>query len=85
LNESGQGWRFRLAGTEIDRRWGRAVTGLDYSKLVAPRAFQAARREFEGIAQTPCGAFSVARVTFNTGRTATLEILRLPLRGNDGA
>jgi hypothetical protein len=85
LFERGEhGWRFRLAGTEIDRRWGRTVTGLDYTQLVSGEAFHSARREFECIAQTPCGTFTAARVTFNLGRRAALEILRLPLRASDG-
>ena len=79
------GWRFRLAGTEIDRRWGRPVTGLEYTELVSAEGFRAARQEFEGIAQTPCGSFSVATVTFKSGRRSTLEILRLPMRANDGS
>jgi hypothetical protein len=84
FERSEHGWRFRLAGTEIDRRWGRTVTGLEYPYLVAPNALQATRREFEGVAQTPCGSFSVAYVTFNSGRGAALEILRLPMRTDDG-
>ena len=79
------GWRFRLAGTEIDRRWGRSVTGLDFTKLISPEARQAALREFEGVAQTPSGSFAIGRVVLNSGRHATLEMLRLPLRANDGS
>lgn len=85
FERSEQGWRFRLVGTEIDRRWGRTVTGLDYAQLVSAEGFRAARREFEGIAQTPCGSFSVAHVAFSSGRRVTLEILRLPLRARDGS
>jgi hypothetical protein len=80
-----QGWRYRLTGTEIDRRWGRTLTGLDYARVSSPEAFQAVSREFEGIVQTPCGSLSVAQVAFNSGWYATLEVLRLPLRANDGS
>jgi len=81
----GQEWRFRLAGTEIDRRWGRTVTGLTYSELVAPEVAPILRREFEEVVRKPCGSWSVLRVEFTSGKRATLEILRLPLRARDGS
>ena len=80
-------WRFRVAGTEIERRWGRNFTGLDYLgiDIVSPRAAATMRREFELVTEFPCGAWSRRRVQFHSGRSAIIETLRLPLRDNDGA
>jgi len=88
LQRSADGaWRFRVAGTEIERRWGRNFTGLDYLgiDIVSPRAAATMRREFELVTEFPCGSWSRRRVQFHSGRSAIIETLRLPLRGNDGA
>ena len=83
----GEEWHFRVAGSEIERRWGRNFTGLDYLgiDIVSPRAAATIRREFELVTEFPCGAWSQRRVRFRSGRKAIIETLRLPLRGNDGA
>jgi hypothetical protein len=80
-----EAWRFRLAGTEIDRRWGKKVTGLDFTALVAPEVGPIMHREFDAIVRTPCGSWSVAHVEFSSGRGAPIEFLRLPLRARDGS
>ena len=87
LQRSADGeWLFRVAGTEIERRWGRNFTGLDYLgiDIVSPRAAATIRREFELVTQFPCGSWSQRRVRFRSGRKAIIETVRLPLRGNDG-
>ena len=37
LHRVGDGeWRFRLVGTEVDRRWGKPLTGLNCIEIAAP-------------------------------------------------
>jgi len=59
----GEEWHFRVAGSEIERRWGRNFTGLDYLgiDIVSPRAAAAIRREFELVTEFPCGSWSQRR------------------------
>jgi hypothetical protein len=78
-------WRFRLVGTEVDRRWGRQLTGLDPLEIVAPEIAPTICREFDEIVRQPCGSWSVRRVTIGSGRWAEIETLRLPLRTKDGS
>jgi hypothetical protein len=78
-------WRFRLVGTEVDRRWGRPLTGLNCIEIVAPEVAATILREFDQVARQPCGSWSVRRVELNSGRRATVETLRLPLRAGDGS
>jgi len=78
-------WRFRLAGTEVDRRWGRPLTGIDPLEIVAPEVAPNIRREFGEVVRQPCGSWSVRRVTIGSGRWADIETLRLPLRAKDGS
>ena len=77
-------WCFRLAGKEIDRRWGRPVTGLSFAEFVEPEVTPKLRRQFDEVVRRPCGSWSVGQVEFASGRAATLELLHLPLRGKDG-
>jgi hypothetical protein len=79
-------WRFRIAGTEIERRWERRFTGVNYLAIdiVAPRAADMMRREFCRIVNWPCGSWSRRTVKFQSGRAAVIETLRLPLRADDG-
>ena len=81
----GDEWLFRVSGTEIERRWGRNFTGLDYLgiDIVSSRAAVTIRREFELVTGLPCGSWSQRRVEFRSGRNAIIETLRLPLRAND--
>jgi hypothetical protein len=79
-------WRFRVAGSEIERRWGRKITGFNYFDIdiVSPRAVALMRREFRQVAEWPCGSWSRWQVEFHSGRHAVIETLRLPMRANDG-
>jgi hypothetical protein len=76
-------WRFRLVGTEIERRWGRVFTGMDCFAGVSPAAAAVMRRELRCIAEWPCGSRSWRRIELQSGRVAAIETLRLPLRGSD--
>ena len=78
-------WRFRVIGTEIEGRWGRRLTGLNYTEIVAPVAAAIMRREFGEIVQRPCGSWSTRRVEFTSGKLVMVETLRLPLRAKDGS
>lgn len=78
-------WRFRLVGTEVDRRWGRLLTGLNCLEIAAPAVTEIIRREFTEVVGRPCGSWSIRRVAFDSGRNATIETLRLPLRAKDGS
>jgi hypothetical protein len=77
-------WRMRLAGTEIERRWGRALTGLSYTDIMAPAAAMSTLCEFEAICRQPCGSWSMRHLELSSGRRIDVETLRLPLRAADG-
>lgn len=83
--EREEAWRFRLVGTEIERRWGRVMTGTDCFDGVSPPAVAVMRRELKRVVEWPCGSWSRRRVELRSGRAAAIETLRLPMRGNDGA
>jgi hypothetical protein len=78
-------WRFRLVGTEIDRRWARSLTGMSHFRvdIISPRAAETMRREFRQIVERPCGSWSQRAARLQSGRTARIETLRLPLRADD--
>jgi hypothetical protein len=78
-------WRFRLVGTELERRWARSLTGRNIIELVAPALTAALRRELAEVSERPCGSWSRRRLEFDSGRLATVETLRLPLRAADGS
>jgi hypothetical protein len=80
-------WRFRLAGTEIERRWERRLTGMNYlgADILSPQVADAMRHEFRRIVERPCGSWSQRNVRFQSGRAAIIETLRLPLRADDGS
>lgn len=77
-------WRFRLVGTEIERRWGRKITGSDFTDIVSPQAAEVMRGELGCIVEWPCGSCCQRRVELQSGRLAAFETLRLPLRGTNG-
>ena len=77
-------WRVRLAGTEIERRWGRDLVGLTYAEMLSPQAVEVAHCEFEAICRQPCGSWSLRRLVLRSGRRVQTETLRLPLRARDG-
>ncbi len=78
-------WRMRLAGTEIERRWGRGLTGLSYTDIMAPAAATSTLCEFEAICRQPCGSWSMRHLELSSGRRIDVETLRLPLRAADGS
>ena len=77
-------WRFRLIGTELERRWGRSLTGCNYIEIVSPDVAAIMRREFSAIVEHPCGSWSMRRLQFQSGQLVEVETLRLPLRSDDG-
>ena len=77
-------WRYRLVGTEIERRWNRKFTGIDCYESVSPSAAVVMRRELKSIVEWPCGSWSRRRIELVSGRAAVIETLRLPLRAKDG-
>jgi hypothetical protein len=77
-------WRFRLVGTELERRWGRSLTGCNYIELVSLAMAEIMRRELVAIAQQPCGSWSLRRLQFRSGQLVEVETLRLPLRSDEG-
>jgi hypothetical protein len=77
-------WRYRLVGTEIERRWGRAITGADCLKGVSAQAAAVMCRELRGVVEWPCGSWSRRRIQLLSGRVVPIETLRLPLRVKDG-
>ncbi|HYM73266.1 MAG TPA: PAS domain-containing protein [Stellaceae bacterium] len=86
LQRTGQHeWRFRLVGTEIERRWRRRFTGLNYIEAVSPQAGVIMLHEFNSVVGCPCGSLAMRHVQFDSGRIETYETLRLPLRADDGS
>ena len=81
--ESGE-WRVRLAGTEIERRWGKNLAGLSYAEVLSPQAVEVTHCEFEAICSQPCGSWSLRRLDLRSGRRLQTETLRLPLRSRRG-
>jgi len=77
-------WRTRLSGTEIERRWGRTLTGLSYTDIMSPAAAASTLCEFEAICTQPCGSWSLRHLELSSGRQLDAETLRLPLRAGDG-
>lgn len=77
-------WRVRLAGTELERRWGRNLSGLNYAEVLSPQAFEVTHREFDAICSQPCGSWSLRRLDLRSGQRLQTETLRLPLRGKTG-
>lgn len=78
-------WRIRLAGTEIERRWGRALTGLCYTDIMAPAAATSTLCEFDALCNQPCGSWSLRHLELTSGRRIDVETLRLPMRAADGS
>lgn len=77
-------WRVRLAGTEIERRWGRELSGLTYAEMLSTQAVEVTHCEFEAICRQPCGSWSLRHLELRSGRRLQTETLRLPLRGKNG-
>lgn len=82
--ENGE-WRMRLVGTEIERRWGRVLTGINYAQITSPEATASTLCEFEAICDRPCGSWSRRTVEVRSGSGFEAETLRLPLRARDGS
>lgn len=78
-------WRFRLVGTEIERRWGRRLTGCEFGGTVSPKVRTLMCYEFRQVVEHPCGSLSRRHIEFGSGRVAVVETLRLPLRDSEGA
>lgn len=78
-------WRFRLIGTELEGRWGRALTGVDYFSIISSEAAPVLRRELAAILGRPCASWSIRCIEYDTGRRVGVEALRLPLRARDGS
>jgi hypothetical protein len=78
-------WRVRLAGTELERRWGRPLTGLNYADVMSPPVTAITFREFEAICSQPCGSWSLRHLELQSGRRLETDTLRLPLRASDGS
>ncbi len=78
-------WRFRLVGTEIERRWGRRFTGRNCLEGLSLEAVAVMRRELKCVVEQPCGSWSQRRVELFSGRIVAIETLRLPLRAKCGA
>lgn len=82
---SDEEWRMRVVGTEIERRWGRSLTGLDYRQITSPAAAAATLREFAAVCAQPCGSWAMRHLKLESGRRVDAETLRLPLRARDGS
>lgn len=77
-------WRVRIAGTEIERRWGRELSGLTYAEMLSSQAVEVTHCEFDAICRQPCGSWSLRHLELRSGRRLQTETLRLPLRDKNG-
>ena len=77
-------WRIRLAGTEIERRSGRKLTGVNYIDLVVPELRQREDRRLAGLIDQTCGALGVRENVRTSGSTYIVCTVSLPLRAHDG-
>jgi hypothetical protein len=77
-------WRVRLAGTELERRWGRELSGLTYAEVLSSQAVKVTHCEFDAICRQPCGSWSLRHLELRSGRRLQTETLRLPLRDKNG-
>jgi hypothetical protein len=77
-------WRVRVAGTELERRWGRGLAGMTYAEVMSPQAVDVTHCEFDAICRQPCGSWSLRHLELRSGRRLQTETLRLPLRDKDG-
>jgi hypothetical protein len=77
-------WRVRVAGTELERRWGQGLAGMTYAKIMSPQAVDVIHCEFDAICRQPCGSWSLRHLELRSGRRLQTETLRLPLRDKDG-
>jgi hypothetical protein len=78
-------WRVRLAGTELERRWGKTLTALNYADVLSAHAAAVTLREFEVMCEQPCGSWSLRHLELHSGRRLETDTLRLPLRASDGS
>lgn len=77
-------WRVRLAGTELERRWGRELSGLSYAEVLSSQAVDVTHCELDAICRQPCGSWSLRHLELQSGRRLQTETLRLPLRDKHG-
>lgn len=77
-------WRVRLAGTELERRWARGLSGLSYAEMLSSQAVNVTHCEFEAICRQPCGSWSLRHLELRSGRRLQTETFRLPLRDKHG-
>lgn len=78
-------WRLRLAGTELERRWGAKLTGLTFAEVLSAQAAAVTHCELEAVCRQPCGSWALRHLELRSGRRLQTETLRLPLRGKAGA
>lgn len=79
-----ESWRLRLMGTRVVERIGVEATGRNPLDLMHGDHRGLARDAFLRVVQEPAGHLSHVSDEYPNGKTATVEILRLPLRGSDG-
>jgi hypothetical protein len=77
-------WRVRLAGTELERRWGRELSGITFAEVLSPQAVEVTHCEFEAMCRQPCGSWSLRHLELRSGRRLQTETVRLPLRDKNG-
>jgi hypothetical protein len=70
---------FRLAGTELERLYGRRLTGESYVTMVAPDQQASRGALLWRIAQQPCSCVQHAVFRWQSGQRSTLEIFGLPI------
>jgi hypothetical protein len=77
-------WLIRLAGTELGRRLGREVTGLNFIDLVLPPERKRATAIVSNVCDWPCGSLAIRETRMESGFSRQIETFALPLRAADG-
>lgn len=77
-------FRVRLAGTAVVRRLGVDPTGGNVLDLLHEGSRRSVACALNRILEQPCGHVSRVRDRYPSGRQAVVEVLRLPMAGDDG-
>ncbi len=75
------GYRYRLAGTELDSYFGQDVTGKTLAAGVGERAAGPLQTTFDRMMAQPCGLRCIMDITDHAARVALIESVAFPFAG----
>lgn len=71
--------RFLFAGSGLVHLQGLEITGLNFYDLALPEERGLRMRRLQGLAQKPCGSYSIQPGTLSAGGAVRTELLALPV------